>query len=113
LIAGRGPTQERAEIAHGAKVLEFVRVDDRNHGSDLSSRDIESHHADQLSFGVERDRARLTVHLDLLQHASGNLETPFHPGHESAGDAAAAVEGSRSRRRLPAAVAAQHDVMGE
>ena len=61
----------------------------------------------------EDQRAGLAVHLDLAERRSRDPLALPHPGAQRARDALAALHRARERGRLAAAVAVQHDVVGE
>ena len=103
--------QECARVAGGAEVLEFVRVDDPDHGPNLLSRDVECHYGDQLSSAIQQTGTGLAVHLDRAHLGSGDLEALSHPGHQGARDTAAPSKRSCNRGGFPATIGAQYDTM--
>src|SRR5690349_14064323 len=68
------PLQRPSQIAYWTNVPQLIRVDDRAHGLDLSASYVERHHTDHLPSAVEEKGAWMTVHLDLMQHRSTELQ---------------------------------------
>jgi hypothetical protein len=112
-IPWQGATQHSARVVHVAEVLELVRVDDSHYGPNLLSRDVERHHANQLSIVVEQESTRLAVYLSRAHRGSGDLDALSHPSNNCACDAAATDKRSDDRGRLPATIGAQFHVMGK
>src|SRR4051794_16939384 len=92
---------------------ELVGVDDRADAADLTAGDIEREHPDHPFLGVEEERPRGAVDLDWTQRHTGDAAAETEPGDHRVGDAAAAAQRARERRRLAAAVAGEVHVASE
>ena len=107
------PLQEPSQIADRTNVPQLIRVDDRAHGLDLSASYVKREDSDQLPSAVEEKGARLTVHLDLMQHRSTEEPALASPGQQRARDAAATVQRLCQGPHLTTAVTVQHHVLGQ
>jgi hypothetical protein len=94
-------------------VAEFVGVDDGVHGLDKVVGDVEGHHRHGMPVGVQVQRSRLPVDLDIADAAHPE---PLGPGPELADqpdDPLAPIDRAKDGGGLAAAVAVEDHVGGQ
>jgi hypothetical protein len=75
-------------------------VGDRARALDLTTTDVECHHADQALAGIEHQDSRAAVDLDRLRLHSRDPGGDVEPVHERARDPGAPAQRARQRRSL-------------
>ena len=105
--------EQRAEVGDRPQVAQLVGVDDRAHGLDLALRDVEDHDADQPALEVVDQRPRLPVDLRAAQDEAAQAGARAQPRRQRTRHTGAAVDRAGEGGRLAAAVAAEHDVVGQ
>ena len=99
-------------VADRAEVLKLVRVDDGSDRHDQPVTHLDRDHAQELARGVSQDGSRLAIHLHDPSHRPAGHSGP-PPCRQRPDRMVATLKRPHDRRNLSAAVAVEHDVLGE